>query len=1103
MVRRASIATVLVVLTSTFIGLTGIGLGGSPAPASAAVFDAAAYPLKFNSANRVAISPSGATGTTAGDVLRYNGVATIDGTVIDAVVRVVAINAATITKLDDGGAVTSSPPGSAQTVGDLLLTDVGTTAAGSVTLEVSFFEGGTYTGSGSGVPVTLANVKLNTYDIDSGGVNRQYVDFRGFQSYLTYTGAAPNGVTISNQSDGYVRFEAATSAAATATTGSYSWSRVQVNFDRTSTMQVRMGVLASGGGYFALDFSAGGIWTTDGTTPVVPTSGSNPNNRPPTTADVSLLRATVNNSTVLTAADFPYSDLDSNAMASVRVVTVPSATDAALEYFNGTSWQTVTDGFVISTSDLDLGKLRITPITPSGSFTFQVNDGLAYSGTSTLSYTSPPNAQTITFANPGTRAPGATIVSGATASSGLTPTLTSMTPSVCTVSGLSILTSSLPSGVSTAICVITATQQGDATYGRADAVTQQFSVSSLLAQTITFADPGDRSFSTTAIVSGATATPSGLTVTLSSLTPSVCTVSGGSITPVTPGVCSVRATQAGNATYAPAPPVTQTFTLTPAVQTITFGQPAAQVINGGPLAVAPTASSGLTPSLASDTPTVCSVSGTSIAFLTTGVCTVTATQTGNANYGAASPVTRSFDIDLVPQSITFTQPSDQQLANGTLVVAPTASSGLTPSLTSDAPAICSVSGMSITFLASGLCTVTASQPGNSTYAAATPVTRSFGIGFTAQTITFAQPADQAMNGGPLVVAPTASSGLTPVLTSSTPTICSVSGMSISFVGAGVCTIDANQPGDAAYAPADPVSHSFDISAVAQTVAFSAPADQLISDGSLVVAPTASSGLTPVLTSGTPTVCSVSGFTISFIATGECTVTASQAGNSTYSAATPVSHSFDIAQLGQTITYPQPTDVSLGDPAATLVATTDAAGLTTTLTSSTPAVCTVSGHTVSFVSPGLCTVTAAQAGDATHTAATPVARSFRVIEITTKTMSPMDRGQTVSRQLTVAGAAGGGTWWATTPLPAGLVLDATTGKVSGTPTETFTGDRTFVYTENGVDHEATILLDIRAADLQLLASTGVDVNLPVTAALLLVLLGGIALAFAARTRRRRS
>jgi len=1020
MVRRASIATVLVVLTSTFIGLTGIGLGGSPAPASAAVFDAAAYPLKFNSANRVAISPSGATGTTAGDVLRYNGVATIDGTVIDAVVRVVAINAATITKLDDGGAVTSSPPGSAQTVGDLLLTDVGTTAAGSVTLEVSFFEGGTYTGSGSGVPVTLANVKLNTYDIDSGGVNRQYVDFRGFQSYLTYTGAAPNGVTISNQSDGYVRFEAATSAAATATTGSYSWSRVQVNFDRTSTMQVRMGVLASGGGYFALDFSAGGIWTTDGTTPVVPTSGSNPNNRPPTTADVSLLRATVNNSTVLTAADFPYSDLDSNAMASVRVVTVPSATDAALEYFNGTSWQTVTDGFVISTSDLDLGKLRITPITPSGSFTFQVNDGLAYSGTSTLSYTSPPNAQTITFANPGTRAPGATIVSGATASSGLTPTLTSLTPSVCTVSGLSILTSALPSGTSTAICVITATQEGDATYGRADAVTQQFSVSSLLAQTITFDDPGDRAFSTTAIVSGAAATPSGLPVTLSSLTPSVCTVSGGSITPVTPGVCSVRATQAGNSTYAAAPPVTQTFTLTPAVQTITFAQPA-----------------------------------------------------------------------------------DQLLVDGSLVVAPSASSGLTTALTADTPATCSVSGKSITFLAVGVCTVTASQAGDSTYAAAAPVTRSFAIGFKSQTITFAQPVDQAMNGGPLVVAPTASSGLTPVLTSSTPTICSVSGMSISFVGAGVCTIDANQPGDAAYAPADPVSRSFDISAVAQTIAFSAPADQLISDGSLVVTPTASSGLTPVLTSDTPTVCSVSGFTISFIATGECTVTASQTGNSTYSAATPVSHSFDIALLGQTITYPQPVDVSLGDPAVTLVATTDATGLTTTLTSSTPAVCTVTGHTVSFVSPGLCTVTAAQAGDATHTAATSVARSFRVIEITTKTMTPMDRGQAVSRQLAVAGAAGGGTWSVTSALPAGLVLDAATGTVSGTPTETFTGNRTFVYTENGVDHEVTILLDIRAADLQLLAHTGVDVNLPVAAALLLLLIGGVALGFGARARRRRS
>jgi hypothetical protein len=42
-------------------------------------------------------------------------------------------------------------------------------------------------------------------------------------------------------------------------------------------------------------------------------------------------------------------------------------------------------------------------------------------------------------------------------------------------------------------------------------------------------------------------------VSLSSLTPSVCTVSGHTVTLGTLGTCTVRASQAGNATYAAAP----------------------------------------------------------------------------------------------------------------------------------------------------------------------------------------------------------------------------------------------------------------------------------------------------------------------------------------------------------------------------------------------------------------------------------------------------------------------------------------------------------------------------------------------------------------------
>jgi uncharacterized protein (TIGR03437 family) len=54
-----------------------------------------------------------------------------------------------------------------------------------------------------------------------------------------------------------------------------------------------------------------------------------------------------------------------------------------------------------------------------------------------------------------------------------------------------------------------------------------------------------------------------------------------------------------------------------------------------------------------------------------------------------------------------------------------ASSGLPVIFASASPTACTVSGNLVTFIGSGSCSITASQPGNSSYSAATPVTRSF------------------------------------------------------------------------------------------------------------------------------------------------------------------------------------------------------------------------------------------------------------------------------------------------------------------------------------------------------------------------------------------
>ncbi len=94
-------------------------------------------------------------------------------------------------------------------------------------------------------------------------------------------------------------------------------------------------------------------------------------------------------------------------------------------------------------------------------------------------------------------------------------------------------------------------------------------------------------------------------------------------------------------------PATQTITLNGAgialTQTITFS-PISNQVQGTPLSLTASASSGLPVSFASLTPTVCSVSGTMAALTNPGTCTIQASQPGNSIYAAATPVMQSFTV---------------------------------------------------------------------------------------------------------------------------------------------------------------------------------------------------------------------------------------------------------------------------------------------------------------------------------------------------------------------------------------------------------------------------------------------------------------------------
>ncbi len=83
------------------------------------------------------------------------------------------------------------------------------------------------------------------------------------------------------------------------------------------------------------------------------------------------------------------------------------------------------------------------------------------------------------------------------------------------------------------------------------------------------------------------------------------------------------------------------------------------------------------------------------------------------------------EIAKITQSIEFPSPEDKFLSGNTAAVSATASSSLPVSFSSNTAGICTVSGTTVTFLASGQCRIAANQAGDATYSPAAQVVRGF------------------------------------------------------------------------------------------------------------------------------------------------------------------------------------------------------------------------------------------------------------------------------------------------------------------------------------------------------------------------------------------
>jgi len=454
----------------------------------------------------------------------------------------------------------------------------------------------------------------------------------------------------------------------------------------------------------------------------------------------------------------------------------------------------------------------------------------------------------------------------------------------------------------------------------------------------------------------------GLTVTVTSLTTSVCTASGSSLTAVSAGTCRVRASQAGTSNYAAATSVDAVVSVD--VRTLTISGLTAAKTYDGTTAVSLNGTAGLSGIVRSDAVSLTgSITGASYDSATAGSRTVTISGLSLSGAMAASyqlSNTIPGTINKASQTVSLHLPGSLSYKESGSFSA-SASSGLDVSITALTPSICTISDHTLTAIAAGTCRVQATQSGNTNYTAADPAEAELNI--AAQPLTLSGLTATKTYDGDTSAAVTGTPELVGVLDGDQVTLAGeISGASYDSVRAGSRIVTVNGlslEGEQAGNYRLITTIAGEITQASQSLSLHLP-DSLTYGESKEFTSSASSDLSPEITSLTPEVCAVSDRTLAAVASGTCRIKAVQLGNSDFSGADAVEREVEVAKRTLTLTgltaskdYDGSTDASItGTPGLSGVLGEDEVSVSGSVTSASYEAAGAGSRTVTVHGLGL-------------------------------------------------------------------------------------------------------------------------------------------------------
>ena len=514
---------------------------------------------------------------------------------------------------------------------------------------------------------------------------------------------------------------------------------------------------------------------------------------------------------------------------------------------------------------------------------------------------------------------------------------------------------------------ITATQATDANYLSASTSTTitvnkaTATLSSMTAITKTYGDPTFNLAVPTSVATGA--------VTFASSDTNVATISGTTVTIVGAGTATITATQATDANYLEA---TTTFVLTVNKITPTLGLMTAISKTFGDtnftITSPSTNSSGRFTYTSSDT-NVATITGDVVTIVGAGTASIAVAQATDSNYLAAT-TSVSLTVSKAPVIFGATTAITKNYGDADFIVTPpqTNSTG-TFTYTSNNPSIATINGDLLTIHGIGTTTITVNQATTTNYLSGS-TTISLVVNKTLPTLgslvaitkTFG---DANFN----LTAPTSNSTGAFSYTSGDTNVVSISGNTVTIVGAGTATITASQSGDNNYDPAI-VSTTITVNKAVATLSTMIAVTKNFGDAAFnIVAPTSASTGAITFVSSDTNVASISGNTITIVGAGTATITATQATDANYLEATTTA-TLTVNKLTPLLSSFNAITKTTDNAPFVLTAPVSSGGTgAISYSSSNSNVATISGNVLTITGVGTATITATQASDINYNSQT--------------------------------------------------------------------------------------------------------------------------------------